>query len=77
MGSSFGQEPHEETRVEQQSLEQQAKTWLDNREQALRSSRELQAQGWWISDKLSAVNPDSLQEPLRSEVLRQMSQPSH
>lgn len=63
--------------MEQQSLEQQAKAWLDSRERVLRSSRALRAQGWSVSDKLSAVNPDSLEEPLRSEVLRQMNRPSH
>lgn len=62
--------------MEQQPLEQQAMAWLETRERVVHSSRELRAQGWWISDKQSAVNPDFLEEPLRSEVLRQMQPPS-
>jgi hypothetical protein len=37
--------------VEQQSLEQQAKAWLEARERVARSSQELRAQGWSISDR--------------------------
>ena len=62
--------------MEQQSLEQQAKAWLQRRAEVVRSSQELRAQGWSISDKQSVINPDFLGEPLRSEVLRQMSLPS-
>jgi hypothetical protein len=58
--------------VEQQSLEQQAKAWLETRERVVRSSQELRAQGWSISDRGEVIHPDCLEEPLRSEVLRQM-----
>lgn len=63
--------------LQQQSLEQRAKAWLESRAQVISSRQALQAQGWWISDKPSAVNPECLEEPLRSEVLRQMNLPSH
>ena len=58
--------------MEQQSLEQQAKAWLETRERVVRSSQELRAQGWSISDRGEVIHPDCLEEPLRSEVLRQM-----
>ncbi len=58
--------------MEQQSLEQQAKAWLEARERVARSSQELRAQGWSISDRGEVIHPDCLEEPLRSEVLRQM-----
>jgi hypothetical protein len=58
--------------VEQQSLEQQAKAWLETRERVVCSSQELRAQGWSISDRGEVIHPDCLEEPLRSEVLRQM-----
>ena len=61
---------------QEESLEQQAKAWLVQRERLTKASNDLRAQGWWISDKLVAVDPQLLQEPLRSEVLRQMNQPS-
>lgn len=62
--------------MEQQLLEQQAKAWLETRERVARSSRELRAQGWSISDRGEVIHPDCLEEPLRSEVLRQMNLPS-
>ena len=62
--------------MERQSLEQQAKAWLEARERVARSSQELRAQGWSISDRGEVIHPDCLEEPLRSEVLRQMNLPS-
>lgn len=62
--------------MEQQSLEQQAKAWLERRAEIVRSRQKLQALGWWVSDRVGVVNPLSLEEPLRSEVLRQMNLPS-
>lgn len=60
-----------------QSLEQQAKAWLESRELVAQGRKLMQAQGWWVSDRVGSVNPDSLEEPLRSEVLRLMGLPSH
>lgn len=57
-------------------LEQQALAWLAQRERLAKTSEALRAQGWWISDKLVSIDPMALQEPLRSEVLRRMNQPS-
>jgi hypothetical protein len=54
----------------------QAKAWLETRERVVRSSQELRAQGWSISDRGEVIHPDCLEEPLRSEVLRQMNLPS-
>lgn len=52
-----------------------AKEWLDRRQLLLESQDKLRLEyGILTNERSDSISPDSLPEPLRSEVLRQMGQ---
>lgn len=56
-----------------QTLEQQARAWLDSRQKLLELTVEWDRQGLSFNEDPCQTDPDSIAEPLRSEVLRLLS----
>ena len=56
-----------------ESLQAQASKWIADRNRIIESRTRLgEEYGIWVSEKRTSICPDHLEEPLQSEVIRQL-----
>ena len=62
----------------EQTLEQRAVEWIGQRNLLIEQRERLRKEcGMHIQDRLSAISPSALSEPLQTEVKRQLGWPNH
>lgn len=60
----------------QKTLQQQAQEWLEDRKQITeRRDQQIREGGMRLSYKQSAINPEALPEPLKTEVMSLLNPP--